>query len=414
MPTIAVSSVIVNRDRRIRREVKAESIEGIAESLQRLGRLIHPIVLNEFNELVAGETRLEAHKLLGWDRIEYKLWDDLDEVTHLSIELEENIKRSDLPWQDQVDALHRLHQLKVAEEPDWTTNKTATLIGMSQQHVSDMLNVAKEVASGNTRVVEAKQFSVAKNVTRRATERRRESEVATLLSAEEAPAPTSPILCEDFLEWVITYSGQPFNFIHCDFPYGINADKFNQGAADEFGGYEDTPETYWRLVACLCDNKEKLLGESGHVLFWFSMRYYTETLAVLREHFWVDPYPLVWVKSDNKGTLPDPSRGPRRIYEVAFLCSFGDRKIISAVSNVASFPTVRVGEHMSEKSEDMLAHFFRMTVDETTRMLDPTCGSGSALRAAFALGAASVLGLEKNEEFASNARRAWEKRDVRG
>jgi tRNA G10 N-methylase Trm11 len=52
-----------------------------------------------------------------------------------------------------------------------------------------------------------------------------------------------------------------------------------------------------------------------------------------------------------------------------------------------------------------------MVVDENTRLLDPTCGSGSALRAADRMGAASVLGLEVNPEFASNARRAWERRN---
>jgi DNA modification methylase len=61
---------------------------------------------------------------------------------------------------------------------------------------------------------------------------------------------------------------------------------------------------------------------------------------------------------------------------------------------------------MSEKPEPMLRHFFGMLVDENTVMLDPTCGSGSALRAAESLGAKYVLGLESNEEFADRAREA--------
>ena len=44
-----------------------------------------------------------------------------------------------------------------------------------------------------------------------------------------------------------------------------------------------------------------------------------------------------------------------------------------------------------------------MIVDEYTNMLDPTCGSGSALRAAEALGASRMLGLEWNESFAADA-----------
>ena len=47
-----------------------------------------------------------------------------------------------------------------------------------------------------------------------------------------------------------------------------------------------------------------------------------------------------------------------------------------------------------------------MFVDSNTRLLDPTCGGGSALRVAEALGAEHVLGLEINDEYVANARRA--------
>jgi DNA modification methylase len=54
----------------------------------------------------------------------------------------------------------------------------------------------------------------------------------------------------------------------------------------------------------------------------------------------------------------------------------------------------------------MLRYFFGMLVDENTVLLDPTCGSGSSLRAAESLGARSILGLERNPEFADLARDA--------
>jgi DNA modification methylase len=114
------------------------------------------------------------------------------------------------------------------------------------------------------------------------------------------------------------------------------------------------------------------------------------------------------VKSDGTGILPDPERGPRQIYETCLLASRGDRKIVRAVANAYSAPTVR-DTHMSEKPEPMLRHFFGMLVDENTIMLDPTCGSGSSLRAAESLGARRVLGLEINPEFAGLARNALER-----
>ena len=58
---------------------------------------------------------------------------------------------------------------------------------------------------------------------------------------------------------------------------------------------------------------------------------------------------------------------------------------------------------MSEKPQTVLRHFFRMLIDDTSSVLDPTCGSGSAIRAARSLGAGRMLGIERNSEFAENA-----------
>jgi len=133
------------------------------------------------------------------------------------------------------------------------------------------------------------------------------------------------------------------------------------------------------------------------------MENYGETLELLRTRFVVPSHPLIWLKSDNAGILPDPSRGPRRIYETAFFGYRGDRKVVRAVSNAYAAPSVR-DSHMSEKSEPMLRYFFGMIVDQHTTMLDPTCGSGSALRAAESLDASRVLGLEIDPTFVDRAR----------
>ena len=66
-------------------------------------------------------------------------------------------------------------------------------------------------------------------------------------------------------------------------------------------------------------------------------------------------------------------------------------------------------EHMSGKHEPMLKHFFSALIDNTTLMLDPTCGSGTSLIAAESLGAQKVLGLEINPEFVKTGNLAVER-----
>ena len=223
------------------------------------------------------------------------------------------------------------------------------------------------------------------------------------------PLPPAPILHSTFQQWLSTYTDHPFNFIHCDFPYGVNVFDGEYGDARGDKHYLDTPDTYFSLISLLANNLNKVMAHSAHIMFWFSMEHYEATFAAFRKEMpdviW-QKFPLIWIKSDNVGIMPDPKRGPRRIYETCLIGSRGDRPVVKAVSNAYSCPTDKQ-HHPSTKPEPMLRHFFQMFVDNGTRMLDPTCGGGSALRAAETLGAEQVLGLEQDEEHFNNATKAF-------
>jgi ParB family chromosome partitioning protein len=405
--SVPLDSIKVDRDRRQRRELS--EIPVLADSIARLG-LIQPIVVTRDFDLVAGERRLAACKYLGHTNISIQFVDELEDHILRAIELEENIKRQNLPWQDECMSVYEYFQIRRVETPGFSQEDLATALGLAQPNISKRLLVAKELIDGNQRVAQAPRFSTAVGITERSSARKDQAALDALRSAANIAAPIvepDPILNSDFNEWVKTYDGPRFNFVHCDFPYGIESDSFNQGAASTHGGYVDTARTYWVLCESLSANLDRLTTESCHFLFWFSMHNYHSTLHYFAEHSDIafDPFPLVWLKSDNVGILPDPQRGPRRIYETAFFGSRGDRKIVNSISNAYAAPTDR-GFHMSVKPEPVLRNFFRMFVDENTLMLDPTCGSGSSLRAAESLYARYVLGLEINNDFCEQANRA--------
>jgi len=406
---ISVERIIVERDSRQRRELTG--IEELAQSIAERG-LINAIVVTRDNILVAGERRLTAVKSLGWTHITCQYTDEVESDVLQAIELEENIKRLDIPWKDQCLAVQRYNELRKAKDPEWTQLKTAEALGLSQYNVSQTLAIAAEILDGNERVIAAPKFSVARGITERAKARKDTQEVDAIKALvgapviekiAETPLPQS-IINTNFSEWSKTYSGPRFNFIHCDFPYGVGMDKSDQGSAAAHGGYADSEDVYWDLCRALCEAIPKITTPSCHILFWFSMKYYQQTLDFFADNsdVMIEPFPLIWLKSDNVGILPDPTRGPRRIYETALLMRLGDRPVVQAVANAYAAPTSR-NIHMSEKPEAMLRHFFRMLVDTNTIMLDPTCGGGSALRAAESLGAKFVVGTELNPEFAKIA-----------
>jgi len=405
--SIEIESISVNRAGRQRKEISQEDIEALGESIRKIG-LIHPIVIQrDTHELIAGERRFLAHKWLGLTHVMSQYADEVDPLELKVIELEENTRRKDLTWQEQCLAIDEYNSIMLQRDPTWTQSSTAAALLLPEGTVTEKLAVAKEIKAGNSIIADAPRFSTARGIVRRAESRKGDEVVAQILEMEGTPKkeePESTILNTDFREWYKTYTGPLFNLIHCDFPYGINADKRQQGYNhEELGSYADTEDHYWSLVDTLQEALPRIAQESVHLLFWFSMNFYGETRERLQAMgFSIDPFPLIWVKSDNIGLLPDPERGPRRIYETALFGSRGDRKIVRATSNAVSFPSVR-DSHMSEKSQSALEHFMKMFVDGSTSILDPTAGSGSALRAAKNLGAYYIKGLEINEEFAKRA-----------
>lgn len=414
---IEIDSIVIKRDERQRKIINTA---GLKESIETKG-LLHPIVLRQTPqgmELVAGERRLEACRQLGWKLIEYKDKGDLTNEEAQLIELEENIKRQDLSWQERGSAIARIHALYSGVESDWTNAKTAERIGMSPQTVSDALITTSAIADGDTKVDGANTKNQALTIIRRKTDREIAAAIEDLgLTAPDVTSTigdaghshttvvpgVSSILALNFHDWAVQYKGPKFNFIHCDFPYGINLQKSEQGNIAQHETYDDSPKVFWDLIDTLALHQKQIVSDSASILFWFDMAQYTETFTALRElDFNIYPIPLIWHKSDNKGILSDPARRARHIYETAFYGHRGDMKSVQAVSDLYPCPVEKI-EHMSLKPEPMLRNFFRMFVDKTTRMLDPTCGSGSALRAAESLDANFVLGLERDPEVAKNA-----------
>src|SRR6266576_5025296 len=144
--SLSIEVINVNRAERQRRDLP--NIDVLSDSIRRLG-LIHPIVIDRDNNLVAGERRLSAVRALGWTHINCQFVDELDPLLAHAIELEENIKREALPWQDEAKAVAEYHALRVSQEIGWSQAETAKALGLSAMTVTDKLQVAKELEAGN-------------------------------------------------------------------------------------------------------------------------------------------------------------------------------------------------------------------------------------------------------------------------
>lgn len=450
---LAIASIIVDRDQRQRRELETKDLE---RSIAKVG-LLQPIIIDRGLKLKAGERRLTACRNLGHQDISVRFIESLSPVEAQIIELEENLNRVDLDWQDQVSAVARIHNLYRELDPDWTQAETADQISLSQGTIAMYLRVSAEMEMD--RVAKATTVREAWGIIQRKDSRAHGEALAELLEETDAilteatsegelpfpiegtgaeglgyievlgtesrkayippklAPPVDPIKVENFLTWAPAYSGRKFNFIHCDFPYGVNFASGPQGKGAEPGEiYDDSPEVYWDLLVGLCQSLDRLMSVSAHLMFWLSAEHSIqvrtrEIFSQLAPTLEFQKFPLVWVKSDNAGIASDSRRNPRHIYETCLLASRGKRQIVKIVSDAYSAPTDK-RLHISTKPEPMLRHFMGMLVDENTSLFDPTAGSGAALRAADELGAKTVFGLEIDAKAAELANQAF--RNARG
>jgi ParB/RepB/Spo0J family partition protein len=400
---IAIDMIIVNE--RQRKIIERGPLQSLADDIERHG-LLHPIVITREGTLMAGERRLEACKLLGWTHIPANFLDELSFRQQFLIEFTENERRQNLTWEERTKAIATYHNMCLAEEgPKWTQEETAVELGLTQESISRYLSVFEEL--DHPLVKQATSIKTAVNTVKRIQERR-DQDLFNGLYTVHKYIPESPIQIADFNTWALTYTGPKFNVIHCDFPYGINSqDHHGQGRAER-SIYDDSPETFWTLFKTLSVHLDNFCSPAAHMIFWFSPNIYGnvwESLKLLDGFRW-DEHPLIWMRGENEGIAPDPQRRPRRCYEMAFFGWRGDRKLVKTKANIFQAPTERE-VHPHEKNEAMLRHFLGMVVDDRTAFFDPAAGSASALRAAQALGATTLLGLEADESYAAAARRAF-------
>ena len=463
---VPLDKIVLKRDKRQRKIIDPVHILSLCQTISASGLLQNIGVNAESLELKWGECRYTAftwlqlahqqqeisvltpgqNKLLqqyaaksqyaDWSKIPARLIKGLDSLHEYALEFIENVNRSDLSWQDKAEAAYELHARAFAQAQElnqrWTDSESANLLGIGKGYFSELVTPLRELKAASTKLKPKLEAAIkdstsprgAATATRTIKERHGEHTAGSLSEKlfagckidsngkvetkkiEPPPPSKSPILCVDFSEWAKSYEGPRFNFIHCDFPYGIEFNKSGgqntSAATKDVGDYDDSVATYWHLVRTLLLHRKKLIADSAHIMFWYSQNLDDETRAEIL-NAWPDAviskFRLIWHCSDNSGLMPAPTYEGRRTYETAFQITLGKRKLAKPVAMSFASPRNVDKIHRSQKHIPVLSHFFQQYVDDSTLMLDPTCGSGTSLTAAKQLNAKHIVGLEIDSEM---------------
>lgn len=425
MRTVPAVDIIVAKFRH-RKLFNDRALDELADSMASHG-LLHPIVCviipNGKLRLVAGGRRLRAAHLLEADsrtfmcddeavplgHIPYVLISDHEAIRIREAELEENIQREDLTWQERTTALDELHRLRTAANPAQTISDTARELESSTGARGGSHYTAKREVSRATilaphlddpDVAGARSASAAFAIVSRKVESEFREELERRGKAKRT---IHTLVVGDLKAELPKLPADTFTCIIADPPYGIGADKFGDNALLPHH-YEDTQSQALDIAGYIMEEGLRITKSEAHLYMFCDIELFVPLRDAINtiEGWDVWRTPIIWHKGVG-GYAPSGVAGLRRSYELILWARRGGKSFGQVWSDVIETPTVSKKIHAAEKPVGLYRTLLRRSCLPGDRVLDPCCGSGTIFPAAT-LAHCTATGIENDKEAAKLAR----------
>lgn len=456
---ILVADIIIGD----RYRIDYNDIDELAESISSKG-LMHPPVIDDQNNLIAGGRRLAAIKKLGWLETPVTRFGTLSQADRTMLELEENLQRSDASWQETTLGIASYHRLAKAENnrkgEAWSQAATGKLLNLDQSSISNALLIAKELSKDSTRSNEYwKAVSLTDAIKLKIASRHDEASKETYrrLTAKRAQLDNNPALARATV--TITPRTQPLatasqlgstevrpdregsntnqlqrvkaetlsrqeisrfyyhgdslqlipqiakttliNHIICDPPYGIDM-------ANLSGDTSRVDETHvvqdnLNLWPEFLATAFKHIAEDGFLCAWYDLDHHEKIAQWAKQIGWkVCRWPLVWCK-----TSPSQNQAAQynitKATEVCYIMRRSEKSIIKTkqARNFILADSETSATHPFVKPQPLWNYLLETVSIEQQTILDPFAGEGSSLVSSFKLNRIP-LGIEIDEKHIAN------------
>lgn len=408
--SVAYEELVISENRQ-RREIKAESVVELASSISQNG-LISPVVVRKGEDgrmiLVAGERRIKAlvyawnfgekircgEQLFNEGEIPCIYQGEMDPVDAFEMELEENIRRTDLEWQDRAKATSDLMELR-KQQAERAGKPPPTVADISEEfnRVSGSssgettrreLIVAKHLADPD--VAKAKTVDDAFKILKRKEDTQRNIEYAAKLG-QTFSSEVHRLLNGDCLELMIEIPSGSFDVILTDPPYGIGADEYGDSGGRVAGAhrYDDSLETWAYLMRGFSVESFRLAKPMAHLYVFCDIDNFVTLKKMLADAGWkVFRTPIVWFNPTAMRT-PWPEQGPQRKYQLIAYAVKGNKPVNQIFPDVVSCPSDENLGHEAQKPVALYDDLLRRSIRPGDTVFDPFCGSGPIFPAAHAL-----------------------------
>lgn len=395
---IPIDSIIIGE--RFRQDYK--DIEGLCESIREKG-LIHYPSIDGDNNLIAGGRRLQALRLLGWTEVPVTRRHFVTAIQLRELELEENLQREDMTWQEEVNLKNEILKLKQSIHG-------VKALGRNQQGVSqaDVAKMVGDSPSNFSLDVGLSQAMVAipeladcktKDDARKKLKQLQEKLVVDELMKRKREKPQhvggkfkeadESYIVMDALVGLTKHPEYNYSFINCDPPYGINLNQGKKGSENTKtveADYKEWDGSEYLDFCKIVINETFRIAKNSYMCFWFGIQWYKEIYTLLTDAGWsVDAVPGIWYAT-GAGQTNQPDMLLGKNYEAFFICRKG-KPILNkrGRSNVFEFPKMGAEKkiHPTEKPIELMMEIINTFTPQHGEILSPFLGSGVDIRAAF-------------------------------
>jgi DNA modification methylase len=421
---IEISKIIIPNDRQ-RQTFDPEKMQELINSINENG-LYYPIIIDENDKLIDGERRVRAFTLLEKTTIRFERFEGLPEWKKEVIQLETNIKREALLWQEEVNAKLRIHELyqkqygemkrgerkMVTVEGEvvggWGIKDTAEKFGESHSLMGQDINLARAMKD-DPNLSKKDSKIAARKALKVKTELAMKQEIAAVFAGVAKAQGESPIqiILGDSREILKGYDEESFDFCITDPPYSIGMHDIqntfpNRGDVRQGIEFDDSKDILENTIKPVMTEVFRILKPDSHCYIFFAIARYTEIRAILEGiGFWVCPTPLFWVKNNALNLRPHIMYPIN--YEPIFYCSksYPPRPLSSIQTRSTFEHSILSGmtkSHPAEKPIPLLRWLITNCSQPKERGIDPFLGGGSFTKTCQGLDRLAV-GIELDETW---------------
>lgn len=419
MKTVEIAKITILPNRQ-RRQFDPAKMHEFSDGISKRG-LLHPIILREENGtliLVAGERRLRAvtdlsdlgelikhdGEVVPFGHIPYTLLTDLDRYDAEEAELEENIHRVDLTWQERAAAHERLANLRTGQ---------AMLRGEALPTVAAIALEVRGSAEGSFHDTTRKELIVAKHLDKPEVQAAKSvDEAFKILKKQEQTekhralgvqvgttftADMHQVLNTDALEHLKGYMSDSFDCILTDPPYGMGADEFGDsgGLAAGAHAYRDDWTHAENCYVAAAVEGFRICKPRAHAYIFCDIGRFELVKAIFEAAGWeVFRTPLLWYKRHGS-RAPWPEYGPQRKYESLLYAVKGKRPALRMAADVLDHPADTNLGHAAQKPVALYRDLLSRTCLPGDSVIDPFCGTGPIFPAAHEL-RVKATGIERD------------------